>query len=101
MPTRLAFSTDGLAGAAVIPGLSARNGFSDGLLVHVSNHQHIARFGVRHNHGNQSARVELRCAGQAFLDVSRFIRHGIRAPIVTSSRIAGPGPATTSSEAGY
>src|SRR5688572_3525644 len=50
----LAFEPKPLAGTAVIVRFAGLLGLLPRLFVHISNHQHVARFIVLHDHGNQA-----------------------------------------------
>ena len=54
IPRLLAFEPKAFAGAAIVVCFASFFGFFPGLLIHVSNHQHLARAIVLHDHRNET-----------------------------------------------
>src|SRR3569623_1608 len=60
MTRRLTFAPQLLARAAEVPGVAGLDGPAQRLIVHVGDHQHVARAGVGRHAGHKPGRVEAR-----------------------------------------
>ena len=58
-----------LARAAVVPALASRDGLAQRLLVHVSDHQHVAGRDIGRDAGDEPGGVEFRAEGQPFFNL--------------------------------
>src|SRR5262245_4601517 len=71
MAGRLAFLPQRLARAAEVPGFAACDGFAKSFLIHVRNHQHVARFRIGDNCRDQAIGVEFGRERQALFEIVR------------------------------
>ena len=65
----LAFSPQRMARPAEVPGLAARDGLAQRLVVHVGDHQHVAGGGIGRDTGHEPRRVEFGLEIQPLLAV--------------------------------
>jgi hypothetical protein len=65
----LALAPQRLTRAAIVPGLAAGDGFAQGFVVHVGDHQHVAARRIGGDAGDETRRVESGPEIQPFLDV--------------------------------